>query len=60
MAHVTVDKLVGKIQRVKAKMDVRIAGVSVSAGDTIDVAEREAHFLKSIDRVEFVDAAAKK
>jgi hypothetical protein len=54
MAHVKVDKLVGKTQKVKARIDLLISGVAVKAGDTCDVPVNEANFLKGIDRVDFV------
>jgi hypothetical protein len=59
MAHVNVDKLVGKTQRVKAKMDIGVSGISVKAGDTVDVTEREARFLRDIGRADFVEIPTK-
>ena len=59
MAHVKVDRLVGKTQKVKAKIDLLISGVPVKAGDTCDVPISEAPFLKGIDRVEYVSEEEK-
>jgi hypothetical protein len=52
MAHVKVDKIVGKTQKVKAKIDILVGGVAIKAGDTCDVPAHEAKFLIGIDRVE--------
>lgn len=58
MAHVGLNKLAGKTQRVRLLIDQVIRGASLKKGDTCDLSEVEARRLKTIKRVEFVDDVA--
>lgn len=60
MAHANAARFAGKIQKVKLKIDQKIRGVALKAGDTADLALHEALYLKNIDRVEFLADAEPK
>jgi hypothetical protein len=60
MAHFAADRLAGKTQKVKLRIDQKIRGVGLSKGDTADLPLNEALYLKNIDRVEFVETSEPK
>ena len=60
MAHANAARFAGKTQKVKLKIDQKIQGVALKAGDTADLPRNEALYLKNIDRVEFIADAEPK
>ena len=60
MAHANAARFAGKTQKVRLKIDQKIMGVALEAGDTADIPYNDALYLKNIDRVEFVADAEPK
>ena len=60
MAHVSAVGFAGKTKKVRLLIDQKIRGVALKKGDTADVTEADAKYLKALDRVEFVAVDAPK